>query len=213
VSYAIGGTIAPPNSVAEYLHWPGSPFVVHGMTGAWQHDGVIDAAVYALALLIGRRGFFEHNLPVVLAVAGAVALARRRPAETPEIACGAAWCAATWLGCALASHNYSGECASVRWFVPFLAPAYLALAVTVRDDRRMLSYLMILSAWGALLGARMWWSGPWTRQTGVLFWLLQAGALASCLVWYGRQRSRRTAAPRRHAAPERGGPSCIATHG
>ena len=79
VNYAIGGSFAPANSVAEYLRWPGSPFGPDNMTGAWNHDGGLDFVTYAIALLLGPRGFLDHDLPVVLALVGCAALWRQPP--------------------------------------------------------------------------------------------------------------------------------------
>lgn len=209
VNYAIGGTFVPANSVAEYLRWPGSPFGPDNMTGVLNHDGGLDFATYAVALLLGPRGFLEHNLAVVLALVGCVALWRQRPYEAPELLCATGWCAATWLAYAAASNNYAGECVSIRWFVPLLAPAYLLLAVLVRDHRRFLPYLVLLSGWGALIMVRMWWVGPWTHHKGPYFWPLQAAALVSCLAWYWYARRM----PRAASTGGDSRPLQVATHG
>ena len=190
LNYAIGGTIAPANTVPEYLLWPGSPFTRATMTGVWPHDGVRHFLGYALALLFGPRGFLDHNLPLWLALIGAVMLTRQRPGEMPEVVGGAAWCIATWLAYGLASTNYSGECASIRWFVPLLVPGYLVLAVVLRERPDLWPYLLILSGWGTVLAARMWWNGPWVRSLGGLFWPVQLAALASCVAWYAFRRRR-----------------------
>jgi hypothetical protein len=200
LNYAIGGTILPANTVPEYLRWPGSPFDRSNMTGVWQHDGIGQVLTYGLALLVGRRGFLNHNLPLWLAAVGTFTLlkaslggaapsapGRNRMPETPQLLCGAAWCAATWLVYALTSTNYSGECASIRWFVPFLVPGYFLLAVLLRERPQLYPYFLILTGWGAVLAVRMWWYGPWVRQMGPLFWPLQGAALVSCVAWYARQ--------------------------
>jgi hypothetical protein len=51
-------------------------------------------------------------------------------------------------------------------------------------------YLLILSGWGALLTAHMWWIGPWLPYRGAALWLVQVAAVLSCAQWYRAQRSR-----------------------
>ena len=84
VNYAVGGTLGPANAVAAYFNWPGCPFNAGNMTGTLnQITGHF--LVYGPALLVGKRGFLGHNLPLFLAVAGMVWLLRQRVAEWPEI--------------------------------------------------------------------------------------------------------------------------------
>jgi hypothetical protein len=106
---------------------------------------------------------------------------RRRP-ERPLLWLGALWAAGTWLVYAALSTNYSGVCCSIRWFVPLLAPAYLALAVLVRDHPSFRADLLLLSGWGAWLSCLMWDDGPWGFSLWLesrAFWLVQFGALAT----------------------------------
>jgi hypothetical protein len=189
LNYAVGGTFVPANSVPAYQQWPGSPFDRTNMTGVWHHDGV-GSLVYGVKMLVGRRGFLLHDLPLLLGVATSAALWRRRPPETPELVCGAAWSAGTWLAYALASNNYSGECVSIRWFVPLLAPGYLALAVALRERPRLHAQFLVLSGWGALLAAQAWWRGPWVSGVGPFFWPLQAAAIGSWIACSASQRRR-----------------------
>jgi len=73
--------------------------------------------------------------------------------------------------------------------VPFLAPAYglLALALAARPDR--LGDLVVLSAWGAILGILMWREGPWMTHMVPGFWLIQGAAILSWIAY--RYQSRR----------------------
>src|SRR5262249_38611774 len=122
---------------------------------------------------------------------------RRRPvvlpglAEMPEVVFAVAWCAGSWLAYAVNSNNYSGECCSVRWFVPLLAPAYYVLAVLLREQPGVRKDFLLLSGWGAVLGGVMWWSGPWVRHVVFGFWPIQTAALLSwllCRAWLWRPR-------------------------
>jgi hypothetical protein len=189
LSYAIGGTILKPiNAVPEYSAWPGCPFTPESLTGSWKH-GVGHLTVYLLALLAGKRGFLGHNLPLFLALLGTIPLFRHRARERAEIVLAVGWCVGTWLLYAAMSNNYSGACASVRWFVPLLAAVYYLLALLLRQWPAYCWDFAVLSGWGIVLAAIMWWHGPWIRSLVPLFWPIQALALASWLAcrWW-RQR-------------------------
>jgi hypothetical protein len=161
VNYAIGGTLRPHGGVPEYLNWPGSAFDVQSMTGVYNHANLFQFVQYAIGMLVGTRGFLIHNPPLLLAVVGAVALAIRRPAEFPEVLWAVAWSTATWLVYALLSTNYSGQCLSIRWFVPFLAPGFLVLAVYLKNFPRYAWAFWLITAWGAYFAIDNWTRGPW----------------------------------------------------
>src|SRR5487761_1480176 len=108
VNYKMGGTLGPANSVAEYLAWPGSPFNTQNMTGGWAHRDAGHFVLYALALLFGKHGFVNYNLPLFLSLVGLAVLLRRRSAEVPEIVFATALAGGGWLLYAALSNNYSG---------------------------------------------------------------------------------------------------------
>lgn len=185
VNYAVGGTFKPANAVPEYFLWPGCSFNPKNMTGSFNHtpDGLI---VYAAALLFGKRGFVGHDLPLFLAVAAIVPLLKRRPRELPEILLACCWSGAAWLAYAVTSNNSSGVCCSIRWFVPLLAPAFLVLAIGLRELPAWRPDFLALTGWGMLLSAIMCWYGPWIKHMVPLFWPIQVLALTSwgaCRHW------------------------------
>jgi hypothetical protein len=188
VNFAVGGTIGPANSVPQYFQWEGCPFHGNAMTGAWHHAGPGEFLLYALALLFGKQGFIIHNLPLLPALAAPLLLVRRRPREWPELLCAVVWCAGTWMVYAASSRNYSGICCSIRWFVPLLAPAYLGLAVLLRDCPRFRLDVWILSALGLLLMNIAWWYGPWNPHMVPGLWPIVAVALASWAIVTWRRR-------------------------
>ena len=188
LNWRIGGTFSPANAQAAYFAWPGSPFAAANMTGRWAHDSIRHFAVYALDLLFGKRGFLGHNLALFLAVPAAVVLIRRRIAETPEIIWASCLFVGGWLVYAFTSTNYSGLCASIRWYVPLLAPAYYVLVLLLRHAPRYRGDLLVLTIFGFPIGFLMWWKGPWMTHMLPGFWFLQAGAL---LTWLGFQFSPR----------------------
>lgn len=196
LNYLTGGTIVPANTVPAYFQWPGSSFDAASITGVMNWRGAGHAAVYAMALLFGKRGFVFHNLPLVLALGGIVPLLRRPIPERPEVICAGVVCGATWMLYGLLSTNYSGECASIRWFVALLAPAWYVLAIFLRYYPRYWGEFFILSASGAVMGVEMWWAGPWRQYKSPLYWLLVAAALIGCWGWQraGRRRPVRVVA-------------------
>jgi hypothetical protein len=180
LNYAIGGTLGPANGVPAYFDWPDCPFNAHTMTGVWSHAGIGSLVRYSLDLLVGKQGFLVHNLTLWLAVPACWWLCRRPSVNRPELLLCAGWCVATWLLYSLSSTNHSGVCCSVRWFVPLLAPAYYILAIWLRDCPAVYRRdFCILSAWGAALGATMWWVGPWWPHPVPGFWAILTAASAS----------------------------------
>ena len=207
INYSIGGSFRPINSVPEYSVWPGSPFNAENLTGAWNHS-FSHFAMYAAAMLVGKRGFFGHNLPLFLAVPGMILLVRRRTTGLPEAMFGCAWAIGMWLLYAALSNNYAGVCCSVRWFVPLLVPGYYVLALLLREYPEYRWDFWVLSAWGAVMAALMWWQGPWTKHMVPYFWPLQAGGLASWLACRRWQRTLRdAAAARSFTRPQRLAPA------
>jgi hypothetical protein len=201
LNYAVGGTLMPANAVAEHLRWPGSPFDAHTMTGGWKHTpGAF--ALYAGDLLFGKKGFFFHNLPLLLAPA-AVALAwRDRRAERPAVAFAVGWALLGGFAYAATSTNLSGQCCSVRWFVPLLAPGFWVVGLLLRDHPRYRRDFAWLAGCGAALGALMWWAGPWAAKMPVGYWVIVAVALAGWGViryrdWFYQRRMFSDASPKR----------------
>jgi len=192
--YSIGGAWQPLNTAPESLAWAGSPFDRSNMTGLWHHQSPLHFIVYAAALLIGKRGFLGHNLPLLLAVATIPAW-RRQVEELPEVVFAGLFCLTTWLLYAALSKNYSGAALSIRWFVPMLAPGYFVLAVFLRDHPHYYIDFLVLSGFGAIIGLLGWFYGPWVKHILPFYWPLQAGAL---IAWARCRRLRERAAPRPH---------------
>ena len=86
LNYLVGGTFKPANAVAEYFQWPGCTFNAQNMTGTWQHANVLSFLVYAVDLLVGKRGFLGYNPPLLLAIPALVIGLRRRLGRTAGIA-------------------------------------------------------------------------------------------------------------------------------
>jgi hypothetical protein len=181
LNYAIGGTFKPANAVPEYFLWPGCPFDEHSMTGVWNHDGMLAFLLYALDLLVGKRGFLGHNLPLLLLLPAAMTLLRRREGRA-ETLLALAWCGGVWLAYAATSTNQSGVCCSIRWFVPLLAPGYYLIAILLRDRPEWRRDFLILGLWGGVMGLLMGRKGAWMSHMVPGYWFLVAGALI-CWSW------------------------------
>jgi hypothetical protein len=182
LNFQIGGTFGPANAVPEYFNWPGSPFRADNMTGSWNHASIGAAFTYALDMLFGKRGFLPHNLPLFLLLPLLPILLRTHFREKPIVVAGLAWMAVTWLLYAATSRNMSGVCVSVRWLVPLLAPAFVMLAICLRDLPRHRVDFLILAGGGVLLGAGMAVKGPWSGRILPFYWLIYGGTLA---IWGG----------------------------
>jgi hypothetical protein len=195
VNYATGGTFLPANAVPEYLQAAGGGFTAQNMTGGWRHQSIGRFFVYTASLLFGKRGFFGHNLPLFLTIPAVVFLVRRRPHHLPEIVCAIAWSCGTWLVYAAGSTNSSGYAASIRWFVPLLAPAYFVIALYLRERPAYRTDFLILSGGGVVMATLMWWKGPWMQKMVPLFWPIQGAALLSWLIYRTQQKRRATDTP------------------
>lgn len=180
INLAIGGTLAPANMNVAALAWPGSPFDAATMTGRWTHDSAWGFAGYGLGLLAGPRGFVTHNLAIALAPVLAAQAVRDGPAgERGTVVIAAALSFAVWILYAALSTNYSGECVSIRWFVPLLAPAYFMLIAGLRRRPALFPVFVALAAWGFAMAPLMWWKGPWSARLIPFYWLWIAGGALS----------------------------------
>jgi hypothetical protein len=189
LNYAIGGTFKPANANPEFFNWPGSPFSVRNLTGSWVHDGPFAFSVYAASMLAGKRGFLGHNLPLFLCLPAFVIVVRRRCRFERGLLWAGACSVGTWLLYAATSNNSSGQCCSIRWFVPLLAPAYYILGVLLRRRPRYRIDFLVLSCWGVLLVGLMR-EGPWMMHMVPFFWPIQAAALATWAVVHCWRRRR-----------------------
>jgi hypothetical protein len=206
LNYAIGGVWKPMNMVPEYSDWPGSPFTSENLTG-FARRNPFGMSVYALSLLFGKHGFIVHNLPLLLLFPAMVAVLRRPSRDRPELIFSFWWCCWTWLTYSVLSSNSGGACCSIRWFVPFLAPAYYVLALYLREYPRFRADFLILSAWGGLLAAIMWRNGPFIVHMVPMLWPIVGAAL---LCWLAHRIRSRRSAPLSNAPAELPRPSVAA---
>jgi hypothetical protein len=218
ITYAIAGTIGPPNANPAYLDWPGSPFTGPNMTGRWHHASAAKAGLYALDLLYGKKGFLFHSPPMLLAVAGLPLLNWRRVRERPALVAMCAWAVATWLLYAATSRNLAGECLSIRWFVPLSAAGYLVLAVLIREVPAARTDLVVLLAGSLVIAVEGTIRGPWYGRILSTYWPVVGITLAAWGVvwarrfvrWLARRRSVRSDVTTGTGSP---GPSRAATTG
>ncbi len=186
VVYSYAGTFGPPNAVPVFFAYPGSLFDAHNLTGRWNHASFGDFVAYAFLMLFGVHGFILSNPILLLAVPAAVWVFGRLSAARIETVCLGLWCLGVWLLYAALSNNYGGECCSIRWFVPLLAPAAYWLAVLLRDLPKFRIDFVALSAWGAVLAGYFWFYGPFGAfdfqpAFPYFFGSVQAGG---CVTWF-----------------------------
>lgn len=191
VNYAIGGSLMPANANVNYLHFPGSPFSVENATGGWKHENPLKFIMYGADLLWGKRGFFEHNAPLLLVIFAGFRLWKSTHVSRSMLVFCVLWCGLTWLTYASGSNNLSGACYSIRWFVPLLAPGYYLLAALLRERTELLPHFVLLSAWGMLMAGLGWWDGPWSVHMVPMYWFIVAAMSMSwgCLTWRLHRRT------------------------
>lgn len=202
ITYAIAGTFGPANANPEFFRWPGCPFDTTNLTGSWRHRHLSDFALYAVDLLIGKRGFLGHDAALFLMIPATVVLLRQQgERRKPEITLCAAWCTAVWLLYSATSNNYSGECCSIRWFVPLLAPGYYVLIQYLKWVQPARAVFVTLSAISGLITIYSWWRGPWTGRMVPGYWaLMGVAAFSWCAIEWHRERTSRPQAPRLRSA-------------
>ncbi len=182
LNFAVGGTWRPANMVPEYLNWPGCPFNTTNMTGVWHHDP-LSFFLHGGNMLVGKRGFLFHNLPLLLTVPAVFYLLRRGHAERSVVIWAVATCAGSWFLYTATSQATSGQCLTVRWFVPFLAPGYYLLALYLRRCPERLPEFVLLSGWGTLLMAQVG-RCPWTGDMVPFYWPIGLGAISSWIIMH-----------------------------
>jgi hypothetical protein len=182
LNYRIGGTFGPANANPRYFDYPGSAFSPGNMTGVWAHDSVWSLIQYATGLLVGPHGFLLYNLPLFVIPFGALSAWRAFPERRLELLFATLLCAGTWALYALASNNYSGLASSIRWFVPLLVPAYFGLMLALKARPDLVVPFKILTEFGFILTAVLFWVGPWRNPNPLFFRVIVTLALAA-LFW------------------------------
>jgi hypothetical protein len=185
LNYHIGGTWRPANANPEYFRFPGCPFDATTLSGMWNHSSIFAFLAYAIDLLVGKKGFWGHNLPLLVALPGLYALMVRPHRRRGIILLCMAWCVGVWLIYAAGSKNYSGACVSVRWFVPLIAPLMYAAMLSLRERPAMVRPLACLTACGIAMNCMAWWHGPWHERMIEGYWVLCAMGIAG-LMWQAR---------------------------
>ncbi|MFL5327729.1 MAG: hypothetical protein ACJ8C4_02340 [Gemmataceae bacterium] len=188
MTYAMAGTIGPANANPEFFKWPGCPFGPENLTGGWRHSSIFGFIVYAVDMLLGQRGFAAHNPALFLVVPAAITLLRDGQARRAETSMCLGWTLAVWLLYAATSNNMSGECRSVRWFVPLLAPAYVILIRALRENSNAVRAFCWLSAIGAFMEIQAWIRGPWYGRLLPGYWLCLV-ASAGIFFWFLRRQT------------------------
>lgn len=182
LNYHIGGGFGPANANPAYFDWPDCPFTASTLTGAWNHNSIGAFLLYAIDLLVGKKGFCGHNLLLLLMIPAAWRFIRQAHPRRPEIMACVGWMLLTWLLYAATSSNYSGACISVRWFVPLVAPGFYILIHAVH--RSVWSSSVLTLAIGAIvINALAWSAGPWSGRMVPAYWLWVVGTLA-VFVWF-----------------------------
>jgi len=182
LNYRIAGTFGPANANPQFFDYPGSAFSAENMTGHWAHDSIGSLIGYAAGLLVGPHGFLLYNLPLLVIPLGALGAWRAFPDRRPELVFAALLGVGSWMLYAFGSNNYSGLALSVRWFVPLLVPAYFVLMLAIAARPSLVDQLKILTQFGVVLTAVLFWIGPWRNPNQLVPWTI-AGISLAAFVW------------------------------
>ena len=110
------------------------------------------------------------------------------PARRPELLLAALLCAGTWTLYWIAATT-TGLSASIRWFVPLLAPAFFGLMLVLQARPGLLDQFKILTEFGMILTAALFWIGPFRNPDPLAFWPIVALALVTLILTFWRPRS------------------------
>ena len=165
------------------------------MTGGWAHASPIKAVVYAFDMLLGKKGFLGHNLPLFLVALSLPFLLCAKFAERGSVRLGLIWGVSTWLLYAATSTNLSGGCCSIRWLVPLLAPGPPAVATVSRDEPPRRPALAILGCGGLVLGLGTALRGAWFQRLMPFYWIIYLGTTAVWMTVHCTKRVRATDHP------------------
>lgn len=182
VNYSIGGTIAPANANPEYFLWEGSPFKTGNITGRWRHESMNHFVLYIGDLLFGKQGFLFHNWPAFLASLWSIPMIRLARRERSVLLIGLIWSVSTLVLAAASSTNRSGQCLSVRWFLPLLAPAFVTLAVLIRERIDLRVDFVAVSICGLAISLPSAYYGLWIAHLIPGYWLIAAVSIISLVV-------------------------------
>ncbi|MFO0936547.1 MAG: hypothetical protein U0798_08560 [Gemmataceae bacterium] len=183
INYWVGGSLAPANANPDYFHWEGSPFTTGKITGRWRHGTSLHFLEYCGDLLFGKQGFLFHNLPLLLLGVWSWPLLKCAKRERAIVFTAVLWCLATFFLAAVSSTNRSGQCLSVRWFLPLLAPGFMALAMLLQDRPSLIPEFRLLALWGVPLAVGSAIYGLWIPHMIPGYWGIIAGALVSWVVF------------------------------
>jgi len=167
-NYGLGGTIGPAGANPHYFDYPGSAFSAENMTGVFLRGSVWDLIQYAAGLLVGPNGFLLYNLPLWLLPLGVMSAWRMLPERRLELLLAAFLCAGTWALYAIAS-NTPGVSVSIRWFVPLLVPAFFGLMMILQVRPGLFDQFKVLTQFGAVITAVLFWAGPWRTPDPLVF--------------------------------------------
>ena len=182
LNYYVGGTVLPIGTVPAFFAYEGSAFGPSDLTGNWNHASVESFALYGLKLVVGRRGFLWFNLPLIFVIPGVV-MSSRRTLERPAVWASTLVILATWAQYSALSTNFAGASASIRWFVPLIAPACLIVCLLLRDRLALLTPFLLVSTAGVVIGVLLWPHGPWAIEDVPLLRLWVVLGVGSSVVW------------------------------
>ena len=152
VNFMVGGTLGPANANAAYFDWPGCSFTPQNTdrrVAPYQHRQLCPLRQFAL---FGKPRLPGTQSSALLTLPALVLLIRRRSNEMPLIVYSFVLGALTWLMYAVNSTNSSGQCCSIRWFLPLLGAGIFRCRRGSARTSRMASLISCFERLGGLVG-------------------------------------------------------------
>jgi hypothetical protein len=180
LNYQIAGTIAPANSIPEYLNWPSSPFNESNMTGGIKSRSFIKFLLYSGDMLFGKKGFLLHVPILLYSFFVAFRIIYRHIPEITIVILSLAFGILVWGIYSLTSNNLSGTCISIRWFLPMIPFGYLIAALSLREYPHYIADILILGTGQFLLGLESIYYSCWWGGVLPFYWVIVGVTL---LIW------------------------------
>ncbi len=146
VNFAISGSVIPVQLVPAHFDYAGSPWRGSAELSGVRTNSLTETSRYALAMLLGMKGFLWFNpLLWLAALAWAAQLRRAAPLRLEAVAVGGA--TLVLVGYYVTrTNNYGGSAFGIRWFVPLLPFWYLFLGRALMPPRPRWRWFWILLA-------------------------------------------------------------------
>ena len=175
INYAIGGVWKPINMYPEHFQFPGSPFTEENLTGFLRHEP-LDQFLYAGGMLFGKKGFLNHNLPLLLLLSSGWFLFRTPIRFRAELLTMLGWVRGDLAVVCHTVEQHGRRLLLGAPVISFLCRGSGGWQSCFAIDRNDAANFCA-SRRGLVLAGLMWWKGPWTQRMAPMLWPIVGCAL------------------------------------